>query len=304
MLCDETLVLSVERIHPKKILLVFNKTCPGCGFELGDLLNCEEFKVPPGAAIYTNPSCSDPESLLDFNEPFKLSLSRGSSLDRKSEPDFSTGIRLIDDKLVLRQGQFAGLQGKLAHKVSLLLCARAMSPLGANSDVVFIDGGNSFDTYSLFQCCASLGLEGQQVKERVHLSRAFTHHQLALLVKEKLPSALREHSVRLACVSDITLLYSDPDVRDKAEALVVFKDSVKFLGELAEQSNALIIATNLDSRNRKMDTALLESAHVFARLEDRRGSTQLTVEKHPFMIQQEAARFDSMFSAQLDQHFQ
>ncbi len=267
-------------------------------------MNCEEFKVPRGAPIYTNPACSDPESLLELDEPFRLKLSKGSSLNRKFEPDFTTGIRQIDERLVLRRGQLAVLQGKPAHQVSLLLCARAISPLGGDSDVVFIDGGNSFDTYALFQHCAILGMDEETVKGRVHLSRAFTHHQLALLVREKLPPDMSQRTARLACLSDISLLYSDPDVRDKAEALGVFRDSVKFLGTLAEQNNALIIVTNLESRNRRMDAALLESAHVFARLEDRRGSTQLTVKKHPFMAQQEATRFDSQFSTQLDQHFQ
>ncbi len=267
-------------------------------------MNCEQFKVPPGASIYTNPRCSDPESLLESNEPFKLNISKGSSLNRRFEPDFTIGIRQIDERLVLRLGQLAVFQGKPAHQVSLLLCAGALSPQGVDSDVVFIDGGNSFDTYALFQYCSSLGMDEDQVKERVHLSRAFTHHQLALLVKEKLPSALSQHSARLACVSDITLLYSDPDVRDKAEALGVFRESVRFLGTLAEQSNALIVVTNLESRNRRMDAALLESARIFARLEERRGSTQLTVTKHPFMAQQEATRFDSQISARLDQHFQ
>ena len=178
-----------------------------------------------------------------------------------------------------------------------------MSPLGSNCDVVFIDGGNSFDTYALFQYCSSLGLDKEQVKERVHLSRAFTHHQLALLVKEKLPSAMDQHSARLACVSDITLLYSDPDVRDKAEAIGVFRDSLRFLRTLAEQKNALIMVTNIESRDRRMDAALSESAHILAKLEDRRGSTQLTVTKHPFIAPQVATRFDSQFSIQLDQHF-
>ena len=179
-----------------------------------------------------------------------------------------------------------------------------MSLLGESSDVVFIDGGNSFDTYTLFQYGSSIGLEKERIRERVHLSRAFTHHQLALLVREKLPAIMTQHSARLACVSDITLLYTDPDVRDKAEALRVFRDSVKFLGTLAEQNNALILVTNLESRDPRMDAALQESARTFARLEDRRGSTQLTVTKHPFTAQQDPTRFDSQFSVQLDQHFQ
>ncbi len=205
---------------------------------------------------------------------------------------------------MLKLGQLAVLQGTAAHHLSLLLCARAISPKGMNSDAVFLDGGNRFDTYTLSQYRMALGLDSGKIRERIHLSRAFTHHQLALLVREKLPLIMKEHSAKLAVVSDVTLLYCDPDVREKEEAVDIFRESVKLLGSLAEKTNALIIITNLEARSPRMEKILLRSAHVFAKLEDRGSSTQLTVLKHPFTVQKEPVRFDSQTpSTSLDEHF-
>ena len=205
---------------------------------------------------------------------------------------------------MLKLGQLVVLQGRPAHDISLLLCARAIASPNLNSDVVFVDGGNLFDTYAISNYSIILGQDLEKIRDRVHLSRAFTHHQLAQLCGEKLASAIKEYSAKLAVVSDITQLYCDPDVRDTREALDIFTKSVKFLATLAEQSNALTIVTNLESRNNRMESSLLRSAHAFAKLEDQNSSTKMTVVKHPFMVQREPVRFDPQtLSTSLDEHF-
>ena len=225
-------------------------------------------------------------------------LIRGSRVIHAQESDYKTGISQIDSSLMLRPGQLAVLQGKTSNQIVFRLAARVISPEGGSQDIVFIDGGNSFDTYTL---STILGLK-EQVKERVHLSRAFTYPQLAHLIKEKLPNVLTNHSARIVCVSDITLLFSEPDVKDKAEAVGFFRSSVRFLASLAGQSNVLIILTNLESRDRRMDSILLEYARIFARVEDRGGSTRLMVKKNPFVTEPVPTGFDCC-SMRLDQNY-
>jgi Rad51 len=232
-------------------------------------------------------------------------LTKSSLLDRNPEPDLSTGIAAFDRALVLKFGQLLVLQGKPAYHISLLLCARATSPSSRVGEVVFMDGGNNFDTYAISNYSMALGLDLEKVRGRIHLSRAFTHHQLALLTGEKLASALKENSAKLAIVSDITALYCDPDVKDKEEALDVFRKSIKNLASLAEQSSTLIIITNLESRDQKMENSLFYSAHAFAKLEDKGPITRMTVTKHPFNVPKEAVTFDPQtLSTSLDEHFQ
>ena len=104
---------------------------------------------------------------------------------------------------------------------------------------------------------------------------------------EKLTAALDEYGARFAVVSDITALFCDPDVREKKEALDIFRKSLQFLGKTAEQRNMLIIATNQKARNKTMTDALMHTAHVSARLKDKGTYTQLIIARHPFTPQKE-----------------
>jgi RecA/RadA recombinase len=156
-------------------------------------------------------------------------------------------------------------------------------PLGPNCDVIFIDGGNNFDPYSISNNSVEQGLDPENVLERLHISRAFTHHQLAYIVTDKLPQAIEEFKAKLVIVSDITQLYCDPDVRDddKDDSLRIFSKTVRTLRILARQHECLIIATNLEQRSPQMERSLTYAAHVSVRLEQNPGLTRLSLLKHP-----------------------
>ena len=290
-LCDEALVLSRREINPRKIQLVFDQKCPGCSFELDKVLGCQSSTLPPGTRLFTSLKCRHAEMLVEPGDPFNPRTNRGSALPRDTQPHITTGIKSLDRTLILKRGQFAALQGDESHTLSLLLCVRATlpAPRGLDSDVVFIDGGNLFDAHAVSRHCIMLGLRPDKVQERIHLSRAFTHHQVHSLIVEKVPSVIERYNAKLAVVSDITALFCDPDIRDKREALEVFNKSIRFLGAIAEQKNMLVLATNLKARNKKMDNTLKRTAHVSAKLTGRGAYTQLTVARHPFAPEREEA---------------
>jgi hypothetical protein len=266
-LCDGPLVLSKQFINPRKVQLAFLNTCPGCGFELGKTLRVQRSTLPPGKRLFTNQVCKDAEQLIGPDEFFETEINRGSKLPRGIKSDLTTGIDSLDKTLVLRLGKLVSLQGEASNALSLLLCVRAIYPLlpGLDSDVVFVDGGNVFDAYSVSRNAFSLGLDPEKANLRIHLSRAFTHHQLSNLIIEKLVPATDKYDAKLAIVSDITALYCDPDVREKREALALFS------------------ITNLQSRSKAMNNALDRTAHISAILHDKGAHTQLTVTKHPFI---------------------
>jgi len=120
---------------------------------------------------------------------------------------------------------------------------------------------------------------------RIRLSRAFTHHQLSSLITDELAQAVDQCDARLAIVSDITVLYCDPDVKEKREAFDLFSRNIRSLAMLAEQRNMVIVITNLQSRNKAMDNVLAQTAHISATLHDKGAFTQLTVTRHPFIQQ-------------------
>jgi len=284
-LCDETLVLSKPFINPRKIQLAFSNICPGCGFELDKTLKVLKSTLPPGRQFLTNPVCKDPEQLIEPDESFEAKLSRGSTLLRDVRSDLPSGIELLDQILVLRFGQLVTLQGEASNALSHLLCVRAVYPVppGLDCDVVFVDGGNVFDAYTVSRHAFSLGLDEERTKLRIHLSRAFTHHQLSGFITERLAGAIDECAARLAIVSDITALYCDPDVKEKREAFDLFSRDVRSLATLAEQRKMIIVVTNLQSRRQAMDDVLARTAHVSAILEDKGAHTLLTVTRHPFI---------------------
>ena len=284
-LCDEVLVLSKLFINPRKIQLAFLNICTGCGFELDKTLKVLTSSLPLGRRFLTNPICKDPEQLIEPGESFEAKLSRGSRLLRDVQSDLPSGIELLDETLVLRFGQLVTLQGEASNSLSHLLCVRAVYPLppGLDSDVVFVDGGNVFDAYTVSQHAFSLRLDQERTKLRIHLSRAFTHHQLSGFITERLAPAIDECDARLAIVSDITALYCDPDVKEKREAYDLFSKDIHSLAILAEQRNMIIVVTNLQSRSKAMDDVLARTAHVSAILQDKGAHTQLTVTSHPFI---------------------
>ena len=287
MLCDEALVLSKQQINPKKIRLVFDGVCPSCGFDLERVLSCRASLLPTGRRLLTSLKCRDPDLLREPDERIEYQTRRGSTLTRELQPVITTGIDSLDRALILKTGQFAFLEGEPSHALSLLLCVRATLPQCLDSDVFFIDAGNLFDTYAISQHVINLGLESSRVQQRIHLSRAFTHHQVHSLIMEKMTEALDEYGARLAVVSDITALFCDPDVREKREALDMFRRSVQFLGNTAEQRNMLIVATNQKARSKTMTDALMHTAHVSASLKDKGAYTQLIIARHPFTPQRE-----------------
>ena len=203
----------------------------------------------------------------------------------QAPPNLTFGVEVFDRALVLNFGQFVVFQGEPAHSLCMLLCVRAMlsQPLGPNCDVIFVDGGNNFDPYSISNISVEQGLDPENVLERFHISRAFTHHQLACLITDKLPRAITEFGAKVVVVSDITQLYCDPDVRDddKEDSLRIFDKTVQTLRVLARQHQCLTIATTLENRNPQMDESLANASHVSVRFEETINLTQFSLLKHP-----------------------
>ncbi len=286
-LCDENLVLSKLFINPRRVQLVFLDTCPGCGFELEKTLKVQPSALPAGKRLLTNIICKNAELLFEPGELLEAKVSRGSTTLRDVQSNLAAGVGLLDGALAIRFGELVSLHGEASNALSHLFCVRAINPLppGLDSDVVFVDGGNVFDAYTVSRHAFNLGLDQERTKLRIHLSRAFTHHQLSSLITDELAQAIDQCDARLAIVSDITALYCDPDVKEKKEAFDLFSRDIRSLTTLAEQRSIIIVITNLQPRSKAMDDVLARTAHVSATLHDKGEFTRLTVTRHPFIRQ-------------------
>lgn len=290
-LCDETILLARHMVSPRKVSLAFNGACPGCGFRLDSVLRCEASRIPIETDLLGHPECMGAKHLADECDKIEPSFTTAKALLRGSTSKLTTGIDALDRALELGVGQLAFFQGEISHSFSSLLCVRSVlpKPTGLDSDVVFIDGANVFDPYLISDHSIKHEIDSEEALKRIHISRAFTYHQLSTLITEKLPHAIGEFKARLVVVSDITKLYCDPDIQDKHEAFGVFRENARTLAMTANRKSVLIVATNLQTRNKRMDDVLLHTAHVSAKLEDESTFMRLTLHRHPFSPQLEVA---------------
>src|SRR2546427_10004517 len=91
ILCDEALVLSKDQINPRKIKLVFDGTCPSCGFELDMVLSCRASLLPAGRRLLTSLKCRDPELLRKRDDKIKNQPRLRSTPQETFKPVLPTG---------------------------------------------------------------------------------------------------------------------------------------------------------------------------------------------------------------------
>ena len=98
-----------------------------------------------------------------------------------------TSITQLDELIGgFRASKVALLDSDNSYSSTLmhLLCVRAISQF--DEEVVWIDGGNVVDPYSISSLCKRLRLDKKDILSRVNISRAFTAYQLVTLIDEKL----------------------------------------------------------------------------------------------------------------------
>jgi hypothetical protein len=127
-----------------------------------------------------------------------------------------------------------------------MLCVQAVGELGG--EVLYIDGGNSFDPYRLLAHARKLGVDRDIVLDNIRVARAFTAHQLTSLLHDSLPKALEARTAAserpvTVVVSQIADLYTDRDV-GRSEASGMLELCAGRLVEVTEVSGAVTIATN------------------------------------------------------------
>ena len=185
-------------------------------------------------------------------------------------------------------GDFAVLHCSSAVKSLLTrLCVRAQLPYqlgGLETNVLFVDGGNSFNLYDVSSFAQTCELNPRKVLEKIFVSRAFTAYQLTSLVFEHLQTAIESYESKIIVLSDLARLYLDSDV-PKKEAQKVFLQLTGYLSDFAKK-NRIILVTSYPSafwskNSRFFKEVLCSRANVVASVRNFRGRRCFVLEKHP-----------------------
>jgi hypothetical protein len=187
-----------------------------------------------------------------------------------------------------RTGDFAVLYGSEAVlSLSSLLCVRAQLPPqlgGLGSNVVFIDGGNTFKLYQITRLAKLHQLDPKQVLDRIYLSRAFTAYQMTSLILQKLEDAVKNCNAKLVIISDIAAMFLDKDVQDE-EAKRIFSQVATRLLNFAREQGVIVVATyppHQDSqRNLCLQTLTCGRANVVLAFKQTKYEREIFLEKHP-----------------------
>lgn len=185
-------------------------------------------------------------------------------------------------------GDFAVLHGSpTVLPLSLLLTVRAQLPFqlgGLETNVVFVDGGNTFRLYHVSRIAQLSQLDPRQVLERIFISRAFTAYQMTAIILEKLKETVDKFDSKLVVISDIAGLYLDKDIPPK-EAKDVFNQLTIYLSRFAEENHLIVLATYFphypSTRNAFLQEAVCGRANVVMSVKPTRFGQQLILEKHP-----------------------
>lgn len=205
-----------------------------------------------------------------------------------SQSLLSFNIPDIDDLFPgFTPGNFAVLYGSTVLPLSLLLTVRAQLPFqlgGLGTNVVFVDGGNTFRLYDVSRIAQLHQLDPKQVLERIYISRAFTAHQMTSIILEKLKETVEKFNSKLVVISDIAGLYLDKDI-PKREATDVFNQLTVYLSKFAEENQLIIMATYLPHYYSKQNTffhaAVCGRANVVISIKPSKFGQQFVLEKHP-----------------------
>ncbi len=100
----------------------------------------------------------------------------------------------------------------------LYLCAHTANR--HQRDVVFVDGGNSFNPYTLRSISKVLQADIKTVMTKTHVARAFTEYQMNDLLTQQLPPIIQKYQPGMLAVAYLPHLFGSPHSRKLLEQAV------------------------------------------------------------------------------------
>ncbi|MCX8150250.1 MAG: hypothetical protein N3D85_01920 [Candidatus Bathyarchaeota archaeon] len=182
-------------------------------------------------------------------------------------------------------GDFAIIHStQSAVSLTSLLCVRAQLKNGLNSNVVFVDGGNTYNPALLIRFAKIHNLNPDQALKRLSIQKASSAYQLTMFIMEHLEELVKRVSAKLVVISDIAGLFLDEQIAEE-EARSVFNQLVCYLQSFAREHKVIVIATYVlrpsIRRSSLLHTLACIKANVVVGLRLTPYEHNFELEKHP-----------------------
>ncbi|HEY4485280.1 MAG TPA: hypothetical protein VI702_03000 [Nitrospiria bacterium] len=109
-----------------------------------------------------------------------------------------------------------------------------------DESIILVDGANIIDLPLILRFARGFNRNRRELLNRIHLSRAFTLHQLEACISERLEEALKKYSSRLCFVSGFLDAFYNEEVPFREAARILDKTAKK-LRALADQGHRVIV---------------------------------------------------------------
>jgi hypothetical protein len=175
---------------------------------------------------------------------------------QRIERDLLSNLRPLDDFLGAFKSStvsFIDSASKFLFDFVSLLCIQGI--MKYDLPVVFLDGGNSIDPFVLANLAKRVGMDGEYVLNRVHVSRPFTAYQMSTLIEDRLEDRIQESRAGMLVVSCFPALYLDEDLW-WPEAIELVQQGFSKVKEMTDRWNTITLVTNYKLSNMYRRSAL------------------------------------------------
>lgn len=151
---------------------------------------------------------------------------------------FSYAMDMLDCRFLPRPGRMTLLEGdrEAVELLFRLLCVREVSGGGL---AYWVDGAVSFDPHNMARMMHRAGYNPRILLDHIHVSRAFTAHQMCAILEEGLEEAMMKNGSGLVMLPWVSSTFLDEDL-EATEAQYLIRGSLQYLREMSRNQNVAI----------------------------------------------------------------
>lgn len=153
-------------------------------------------------------------------------------------------------------------------------------------EVLVADGANAFDPYIVSRFARKEGIPPDELLKKIWIARAFTCHQLATLVRERLEARVPGENASLVVLLGPCALFSDEDVPGE-EAALLFRKMLASVREMSRRGIFFLMSQSFSKINRNRSFLLRELsgvAHAVLKLKSEEETLRVIMDKPPLAL--------------------
>ena len=147
--------------------------------------------------------------------------------------------------------------------------------------ILVADGANAFDPYIVSKFARKHGFPPEVLLKKISVARAFTCHQLATLIRERLAPMVSPENRSLVIVLGPCSMFFDEDVPGE-EAGLLFRKTLSKIQELSQQGIFFLMSQSFSGFNKRRSFLLRElaqSADAVLKLKSSAEDLELVLDK-------------------------